>query len=105
MQTKSVRDSLDYLICALCLDYGRRERIIITRDAPHRVDNELRYLNFKIFDAVSEVVGEARADNFIREIGARIGYAKSRIDDYSESVYKSYKTLVKENIKKRLYLG
>lgn len=105
MQNKSVRDSLDTLVGALCLDYGRREDIILTRQAPRRVDNELRYINFKIFDAVSEVVGEARADRFIREIGARIGYAKSRVEDYSESVYKNYKLLVKQNIIKRLYLA
>lgn len=105
MQNGYVRDSRDYLVCALCADYKRRESIILCRNAPRRVDNELRYFNFKIFDAVSEVVGEARAEAFIEEIGRRVGYAKSRVDDFSESVYKNYKLLVKENIAKRLYLG
>ena len=105
MQNKYVRDSLDYLVKALCLDYRRREAIILSRDAARRVDNELRYLNFKIFDAASEVVGEGRAETFINEIGRSIGYAKSRVDDYCESVYKNYKLLVKENIIKRLYLA
>lgn len=105
MQNKYVKDSLDNLICALCADYGRREILILNRQSARRVDNELRYLNFKIFDAVSEVVGESRADLFISEIGKRVGYAKSDADDFSESVYKNYKKLVKENITKRLYLG
>ena len=104
MQNQNVSGSLDLLVRALCADYGRREQIILKRDAERRVDNELRYLNFKIFDSVSEVVGEARAYTFINEIGRSIGYAKSEVDCMSEGMYKRYKSLVKENIVKRLYL-
>ena len=104
MQNKKLKDTLDDLIRALCADYFRRAAIIENRDAERRVDNELRYLNFKIFDAVAEVVGEGRAEIYISEIGASVGYAKSTLGYLSEGTYKNYKTLAKENIAKRLYL-
>ena len=104
MQNKVIVDTLDLLVRALCADYRRRERIILAREAERRVDNELRYLNFKLFDAAAEVVGEGRADNFISEIGASVGYAKSRVEYISEGMYKQYKSQVKQNIAKRLYL-
>ena len=104
MQTKNVKDSLDGLIRALCADYGRREEIISSMSAERRVDNELRYLNFKIFDAVAEIVGEARARQFIEEIGNSKGYAKSKIEYISEGTYKRYKWLIRKNIAKRMYL-
>ena len=104
MQSKALIDTLDNLIRALCADYERRERIILKREAERRVDNELRYLNFKIFDAAAEVVGEGRADAFISEIGGAVGYAKSCVDCLSEGTYKRYKSQVKENIAKKLYL-
>jgi hypothetical protein len=104
MQSKTVIDTLDFLVRALCADYKRREEIIIKREAERRIDNELRYLNFKIFDAAAEVVGERRADIFISEIGASVGYANSDVDCMSEGMYKSYKRHVKNNIAKRLYL-
>jgi len=104
MQNKSQIDTLDNLVKALCADYGRREKIIMNRDAERRVDNEMRYLNFKIFDAVSEIVGEARAPMFISEIAGSVGYAKSSVDCMGEGMYKRYKSLVKKNIAKKLYL-
>ena len=105
MQNKNVINTLDLLVRALCADYGRREEIILKGTAERRVDNELRYLNFKIFDSISEVVGERHADIFISEIGKSIGYARSGVDCMSEGMYKKYKALVKSNIAKRLYLG
>lgn len=104
MQNKALSDTLDLLVKALCADYFRRDEIILKGTAERRVDNELRYLNFKIFDAVCEVVGESHTDRFIREIGKSIGYANSDIDDMSEGMYKKYKLLVKGNIAKSLYL-
>ena len=97
-------DTLDRLIKSLCADYGRRDAIIREGLAARRVDNELRYLNFKIRDAVTEVVGERMCDSFIYEIGSSIGYASSSVDILSESVYKNYKFLAKKNIAKSLYL-
>ena len=105
MQNKILDSTLDLLVKALCADYSRREKIILSREAERRVDNELRYLNFKIFDSVAEVVGEAQADRFITEIGRSIGYARSEVDCMSEGMYKKYKCLVKSNIAKGLYLG
>ena len=61
-------------------------------------------LNFKIFDAVAEIVGEARARQFIEEIGNSKGYAKSKIEYISEGTYKRYKWLIRKNIAKRMYL-
>ena len=104
MERKNVKDTLEELIKALCLDYWRRDKIISSMCAERRVDNELRYLNFKIFDAVAEVVGEERASKFIEEIGSSVGYAKSGIEGISEGTYKRYKWLVKKNIARRLYL-
>ena len=97
-------DSLDDLISAMCLDYGRRKALIEGGETQRRVDTELRYYNFKIFDAAAEIVGEALAEIFIHEIGAHIGYAGSSIDSMCERTYKTYKQRVKENIAKRLYL-
>lgn len=104
MSVKRVIDSLDNLVVALCADYERREKIIIGRMAERRVDNELRYINFKMFDAAAEIVGESRAATFIREIGRGIGYANSAEPYISEGTYKNWKSSVKENIAKRLYL-
>ena len=104
MQSENLNTSLDGLVRALCADYARREEIILRRDAQRRVDNELRYLNFKILDAASEIVGEAHAQIFISEIGSFVGFAKSDIDCMCEGTYKKYKTLVKQNIAKKLYL-
>ena len=97
-------DTLDNLIAALCLDYFRRQKMIESRSAPKRVDTEFRYLNFKMFDAAAEIVGEADAEWYIREIGERVGYAKTEIYSVSETTYKIHKRLVKQNIAKKLYL-
>ena len=72
--------------------------------AERRVDNELRYINFKMFDATAEIVGEGRAAEFIREIGQRIGFVNAGEHYMSKVTYKYYKALVKKNLVKRLYL-
>ena len=104
MPIKNLKDTLDGLIVALCADYDRREEIILGRMAQRRVDNELRYINFKIFDATAEIVGEGRAADFIREIGQRIGFVNAADHYMSEGTYKHYKALVKENLVRKLYL-
>ena len=71
---------------------------------PRRVDMELRYLNFKIYDATAEVVGEGDAEKFIYEIGKKIGYARTSFSDISERTYKKYKLEVIKNIARRMYL-
>ncbi len=98
------RDSLDMLVCALCLDYARREEAIEKRVVSHRTEMEFRYYNFKIHAAVSEIVGEELALLFIDEIGNRTGYASTKCAYLSERSYKEQKRLVKENIARRLHL-
>ena len=104
MHNGRIAESLDALVTALCLDYGRRQRAIEERSAARRTETEFRYLNFKIYDAVAEVVGEPLAEAYIYEIGNKTGYAKSKIDCLSEVTYKSYKRMARDNIAKKLHL-
>ncbi len=104
MASRNVESTLDTLVIALCLDYSRREEAIILRSVSKRTDTEFRYYNFKIFDAAAEIVGERFADEYIKEIGNRTGYAKSEITCVSEVSYKNFKRLIKNNIAKKLHL-
>lgn len=97
-------ETLDFLVTALCLDYERRQRAITEHSVSKRVDTEFRYYNFKIFDAAAEIAGERDAPVYIREIGNKIGYAKSDMYRLSEVTYKKYKKLIKENIARKLHL-
>lgn len=104
MARRNVECSLDVLVRALCLDYSRRELAIANRSVSHRTDTEFRYYNFKIFDAAAEVVGEADAEIYIKEIGEKVGYAKSDVFLISEVTYKQRKRCVMDNIAKKLHL-
>ena len=104
MYSKNVESTLDTLVIALCLDYGRRQAVIVGGEATKRTDTEYRYYNFKIFDAAADIVGEDMAELYIKEIGARVGYAKSEVEDVSEVTYKGYKRMIKDNIAKKLHL-
>lgn len=97
-------ESLDALVVALCGDYERRARLIEEGYISRRTETEFRYYNFKIYDAASEICGERYAESFIKEIGGRIGYAKSENDHLSEPTYKQYKQMIKHSIAKRLHL-
>ena len=99
-----IEETLSRLVVALCADFGRRCALIESGKVVRRVEMELRYLNAKIYDAASEVVGEEYAENIIYEIGNKIGYARSEISAWSESTYKIYKREVAINIARRLYL-
>ena len=96
--------TVDTLVIALCLDYFRRREAIEKGSVTKRTDTEFRYLNFKIFDATAEISGEDDAEVFIEEIGMRLGYAKTKLDNVSEVTYKDYKRLIKDNIAKKLHL-
>lgn len=96
--------TLDTLVIALCLDYERRKKVIEEHSATRRVDTEFRYLNFKIYDAAAEIAGDDDAEEFIFEIGSRLGYAKSELWHLSEGTYKDYKRTIKDNIAKKLHL-
>ena len=96
--------SLNSLIVALCLDYPRRRREILSRKLSRRTDIEFRYINSKMYDAAAEIVGEELAELYISEIGEKIGYAYSKVENVSEVTYKINKRKVKEGIALRLYL-
>ena len=96
--------SVDVLVSALCADYERRENAIESKSMTLRTDTEFRYLNFKIYDAVAECVGEDICELFIREIGSRTGYSKSAVDFMCESTYKIYKLKAKRAIAVALHL-
>ena len=92
------------LVVAICADFERRRELIEKGNIPRRVEMELRYLNVKIYDAAAEIVGDDNAEQFINEIGNKVGYAKTEVWDMSEYTYKCYKNEVTRNIAKRLYL-
>ncbi len=93
-------DTLDGLVVALCRDFERRTR----RQDNRRVAMEHKYINTRMLDAAGEVMGSRYAETMIREIGERVGYAASGIEDVSESTYKRKKAEVKLAIARKLYL-
>jgi pantoate kinase len=97
-------ESLEGLICAICADYCRRADVISNKSAPYNVIMEYRYLNYRILNAAIEISGSRDAYEFIMDIGAGNGYAKSALTALSESNYKRKKAEVKQNIAKRLSL-
>ncbi|MBQ8879518.1 MAG: hypothetical protein IJY69_01595 [Clostridia bacterium] len=101
---KSIEDTVDMTVVALCADFGRRSLAIREKRVTHRTEMEYRYLNFKILSAAEEIMGEGLGENIIEEIGYGVGYAHSYVTDISESTYKDRKLMVKENIAKKLHL-
>ena len=98
------RDTLDELISALCRDYFRRGSAIERSSQTRRTLIEYRYLNYRIREAAAEIVGDHLAPIYIREIGESVGYAKSEDGTVSETTYKRYKKLIRDNIAKKLHL-
>ncbi len=104
MGVRAVRiDSVAELVTALCKDYDRRREAIKQRRYSNRVTVELKYLNYNILDAARESAG-IDAEIYIREIGSSTGYAKTAIENISETTYKIKKAEVRINIAKRLHL-
>ena len=101
---KITERGIERIVIALCADYRRRDRALCGSSLCHRTEIEYRYLNYKIMTAAREIVGEALADAFIDEIGGEVGYAKSSLSCYSESVYKAKKSHIKYNVAKSLHL-
>ena len=95
--------ALDVLIVALCLGYEARERAIHDGSCKRRTLMEYAYINRRLADATREIVGDDYLI-YIHEIGERIGYAYSSIDNICESEYKIKKRLAKMNIARRLHL-
>jgi len=101
---KEYTQELDGLIVAHCRDFDRRDRLISEGRCERRTLMELRFLNYKILDAASDIVGERLAPLFIKDIGSRTGYSSSDVDCMSEGMYKQKKQLCKLSIARRLYL-
>lgn len=95
--------TVDEIVIALCADYARRKRAIAEHTTSHRTEMEYRYLNYRIYDGTSEIVGCELAEQYIEEIGSRAGYAKSRAE-VSECAYKDQKRLAKQSIARKLHL-
>ncbi len=95
---------IDAVVVALCADYRRRAEVIRAKSASYRVDMEYRYLNFNIMDAVLGLCDEWEALTLIDEIGGEVGYAKSRLEHYSELSYKTLKRRAKDSIAAALHL-
>ena len=90
------------IVVALCNHYDVRARAINEKSISPRVRMEYVYINSKMLDASARVVGDVYAEIFIKEIGERIGYAKSATY-LSETVYKARKEEVKISILKEIY--
>lgn len=95
---------VDGIVVALCADYFRRKKLIENRDAGYSVIMECRFLNYRILDAARQVAGDVEAEIYIRDIGGRTGYTKSKLNRLSEGNYKEKKAAVKIAIAKRLLL-
>ena len=97
-------ETLDNLIVAICRDYTRRENAITDKCCSARTAMEYRYLNSSVLRAAIEVAGESDGRMYIYEIGEKIGYAYSSVEDVSEGTYKQIKKEVKRNIARKLHL-
>ena len=104
MSSLVIPDSLNDLVIALCADYERRRQLIEAGEASFSVIMECRYLNYRLFDAAAQVVGEHIAERFILDIGYSVGYAKTELYFMSERTYKISKQEIKQNIAKRFLL-
>ena len=95
---------IDNVIVSLCADYERRKKYIIMRIGSKRLRMEFLYINKRLLEGAGEICGAGLAEQFIKDIGANVGYAFSEISELGESTYKRYKIDIKRNIAKKLYL-
>jgi hypothetical protein len=65
---------------------------------------EYKFLNLRILEGAIEAVGMKVAKEFIYDIGARRGYAKTAVENVSEPIYKYQKALAKMAIARKLSL-
>ena len=100
----SYTSSLDDVIISLCRDYKRREDIVKSSGCTERTAIEYRYLNYRMREAAEDIAGEVYAVAFIRDIGEKIGYARTEIEGFCEADYKSTKLRIKLGIARSLHL-
>lgn len=97
--------TLDALLCALCADFDRRRLAIGEGRLSRRVLFEYRYLNDRILGAAISVCADYEsALTYVREIGARTGYANSALEEVSEITYKRRKNEIRRRILEQLSL-
>ena len=101
---KVIPKAVRTVVCAMCADYFRRKLAIEKHTVSLRTKNEYKYYNFKIYDAVVEIIGARYAEDIIREIGENVGYAKTDIPIYAETAYKYKKRAIINNIARKLRL-
>ena len=108
MGTRRISDAcpatLDRLVTAFCADYERRIDAIEKKSVSMRVEMEYKYLNHRILEGASEIVGVEYAELYIDEIGRNVGYANSRHPASCEASYKNEKREVKISIARKLHL-
>ena len=104
LRSLGYRDTLDLIVIAFCKDYMHRKEAIADGKTSKRTRMEYEYINFRILLAACEVAGESQARKYIDEIGGRIGYAYSDVDEVCESTYKMTKKEVKINIARKLHM-
>ena len=104
MKEKDENEMLFDIVELLSRDYEWRKCVIKEKRMTPRVRTEYAYINAKLYSASQDIVGPQYADIFIHEIGNKIGFAKSRVDCMSEGTYKLYKTRIKLNMLRKLYL-
>ena len=97
-------DTVEQIVTSMCRDYKRRAEGIVAPETSARTKVEYRYLNYKIADAVAELVERRLVPIFIEEIGSHTGYASSAVVGMSESVYKRTKVKIKYNIALKLHI-
>lgn len=97
-------ESLSKLIDVLCSDFDRREGSIAEGLCSERTMVEFKYYNYKMLEGAGEIVGPELARIMISEIGHRVGYAKTKINCMSESMYKNKKLECKIQMAKKLHL-
>lgn len=105
MSPRLSQKSLSAVLEALCLDYDRRRLAIAQGRLSRRVLHEYRYLNDRILYAAFSVTGDIELSHvYIREIGERIGYAYTVLEEVSEITYKRRKALIRRRILEELRL-
>ena len=96
--------SIVNIVEAHCADYSRRAGLISEGQLSKRTEAEYRYLNAGVYTGAVNIVGKELAPIYIYEIGRKLGYAHSSVEDVGEVKYKNAKRLIKESIAIELHL-
>ena len=104
MGDRCLEKSIVNIVEAQCADYERRVRQIAEHSVSKRTEAEYRYLNAAVYTGAVNIVGHELAPTYIYEIGRKLGYAHSSVEDVGEVKYKNAKRLIKESIAIELHL-